>query len=251
MESVLHITKCAEANKVEFAACLLQKRALAWWNTQVQTRGRETTNRLTWEEFKKMLKEEYCPRSEIQKLEAELWHHEMKGNDVDSYTARFHELARMVPHLVTLEENRVDRYVWGLSPEIRGNVTSANPKTLQEAVNLATRLTNNANHSGTFATNKALGKRKMDEPVRRPFGKGIGKEQRITRNYGIQAPTTEKGTGMYPKCDKCNKHHFGRCITSLKCNRRGHMARDCRSGERRACYECGGTDHLRNTCPTS
>ena len=43
-----------------------------------------------------MLKEEYCPRSEIQKLEAELWHHEMKGNDVDSYTARFHELARMV-----------------------------------------------------------------------------------------------------------------------------------------------------------
>ena len=129
-------------------------------------------------------------------------------------------------------------------------MTSANPKTLQEAVNLATRLTNNANHSGTFATNKALGKRKMDEPVRRPFGKGIGKEQRITSCYGIQAPTTEKGTGMYPKCDKCNKHHLGRCITCLKCNRRGHMAKACRTGERRACYECGGTDHLRNTCPT-
>jgi len=76
-------------------------------------------------------------------------------------------------------------------------VTSANPKTLQEAVNLATRLTNNANCSGTFVTNKTLGKRKMDEPMRRLFGKGIKKEQRITRNYGIQAPTTKKGTGMY------------------------------------------------------
>jgi len=30
MESVLHISKCAEGNKVEFAACLLQKRALTW-----------------------------------------------------------------------------------------------------------------------------------------------------------------------------------------------------------------------------
>ncbi|KAJ9541519.1 hypothetical protein OSB04_028025 [Centaurea solstitialis] len=105
MESVLHISKCTEGNKVEFAACLLQGRALTWWNTQVQTRGREATNRLTWEKFKKLLKEEYCPRSEIQKLEAELWNHEMMGSDIDSYTARFHELAKLVPHLVTPEEN--------------------------------------------------------------------------------------------------------------------------------------------------
>jgi hypothetical protein len=36
MESVLHISKCTEGNKVEYAACLLQGRALTWWNTQVQ-----------------------------------------------------------------------------------------------------------------------------------------------------------------------------------------------------------------------
>ncbi|KAJ9544906.1 hypothetical protein OSB04_024613 [Centaurea solstitialis] len=33
MESVLHISKCLERNKVEYAACLLQGRALTWWNT--------------------------------------------------------------------------------------------------------------------------------------------------------------------------------------------------------------------------
>ena len=130
MKSVLHISKCAEGNKVEYVACLLQGRALTWWNTQVQTWGHDTTNRITWEDFKKILKEEYCPRSEIQNLEAKLWNHEMKGNDIDSYTVRFHELAKLVPHLVTPEENRVDWYIWGLSPEIRGNVTSADPKTL-------------------------------------------------------------------------------------------------------------------------
>ncbi|XP_024978979.1 uncharacterized protein LOC112516189 [Cynara cardunculus var. scolymus] len=166
MESVLHISKCVEGRKVEFAACLLQGRALTWWNTQIQTRGRETINRLTWEELKKLLKEEYCLRSEIHKLEVELWNHEMKGSDVDSYTARFHELAKLVPHLVSPEENRIDRYVWGLAPEIRGNVTSANPKTLQDAVNLATKLTNNAIRSGSFANDKVKGKRRMEEPAR-------------------------------------------------------------------------------------
>ncbi|KAJ9536030.1 hypothetical protein OSB04_un000804 [Centaurea solstitialis] len=67
----------------------------------------------------------------------------MKGSDVTTYTTRFHELAKLVPHLVTPEQNRVDRYVWGLSPVIRGNVTATDPKTLQEAVNLANRLTDN------------------------------------------------------------------------------------------------------------
>ncbi|KAJ9544995.1 hypothetical protein OSB04_024702 [Centaurea solstitialis] len=52
MESVLHISKCTERNKVEYAACLLQGRALTWWNTQVQTRGREATGQISWEDFK-------------------------------------------------------------------------------------------------------------------------------------------------------------------------------------------------------
>ncbi|GJV55116.1 hypothetical protein Tco_1456121 [Tanacetum coccineum] len=47
MESKLHISKCSDNNKVEYAACLLQGRALTWWNTQVQTRGREAALRLT------------------------------------------------------------------------------------------------------------------------------------------------------------------------------------------------------------
>ncbi|KAJ9544966.1 hypothetical protein OSB04_024673 [Centaurea solstitialis] len=159
MESVLHISKCSERNKVEYAACLLQGRALTCWNTQVQTRGREATGQISWEDFKTMLKEEFCPRSEIQKLEVELWHHEMIGSDISTYTT-------LVPHLVTPEQNRVDRYVWGLSPVIRGNVTAADPNTLQEAVNLANQLTSNVVRSGTFPSDSAKGKRKMEEHAR-------------------------------------------------------------------------------------
>ncbi|KAJ9543976.1 hypothetical protein OSB04_023683 [Centaurea solstitialis] len=34
MESVLHISKCSDNRKVEYAACQLQGRALTWWNIQ-------------------------------------------------------------------------------------------------------------------------------------------------------------------------------------------------------------------------
>ncbi|GKA83199.1 hypothetical protein Tco_0789947 [Tanacetum coccineum] len=40
MESVIHISKCSTESQVEFASCMLQGRALTWWNTLVQTQGR-------------------------------------------------------------------------------------------------------------------------------------------------------------------------------------------------------------------
>ncbi|KAJ9566774.1 hypothetical protein OSB04_002740 [Centaurea solstitialis] len=166
-----------------------------------------------------------------------------------TYTTRFHELAKLVPHLVTPEQNRVDRYVWGLSPVIRGNVTAADPKTLQEAVNLANRLTNNVVRSGTFPNDSVKGKRKMEEPVRSKFGQRVNKYRKVARNFGIQTPTPEKGKGPQRVCDRCHQQHKGRCITCFKCNQAGHVAQDCKTGQRRACYECGSPDHYRNTCP--
>ncbi|KAJ9561552.1 hypothetical protein OSB04_006712 [Centaurea solstitialis] len=234
MESVLHINKCTEGNKVEYAACLLQGRALTWWNTQVQTRDCAAIGQISWEDFKKMLKEE---------------HHEMKGSDISTYTTRFHELAKLVPHLVTPEQNRVDRYVWGLSSAIRGNVTAAEPQTLPEAVNLATRLTNNAIRSGTFENDSAKGKRKMEEPVKGKFGQRVNKDRRVTRNFGIQTPTLEKGKGPQCVCDRCHHQHLRRCITCFKCNQAGYVAQDCKTGQRRTCFECGSPDHYRNMCP--
>ncbi|GJW20105.1 hypothetical protein Tco_0030727 [Tanacetum coccineum] len=49
----------------------LRRRALTWWNTQVQTRGRDAANGLTWENFKGLLTEEYCRKDEMQKSESE------------------------------------------------------------------------------------------------------------------------------------------------------------------------------------
>ncbi|GKC37321.1 hypothetical protein Tco_1049705 [Tanacetum coccineum] len=66
------------------------------------------------------LKEEFCPSNEMEKLESEFWNHKMVGANHAAYTDRFHELSKLVPHLVTPESSRIKRYIVGLAPEIRG-----------------------------------------------------------------------------------------------------------------------------------
>ncbi|PWA52175.1 reverse transcriptase domain-containing protein [Artemisia annua] len=131
MESVIDISECASHQKVKYVACSLIGKALTWWNTQLQARGREATIRMSWDDFKALLKEEYCPDNEMQKLEHELYHHTMIGTDHTAYTDRFHELARLVPHMVTPESKRIERYIYGLVPEIRGMVKAIEPATIQ------------------------------------------------------------------------------------------------------------------------
>ncbi|GJX34815.1 reverse transcriptase domain-containing protein [Tanacetum coccineum] len=200
MESKFHINKCSDNSKVEYAACLLQGRALTWWNTQVQTHGREAALQLTWEEFKKLLLEEYCPKSEVQKLELEFWNHAMVGSDVDKYTTRFHELAKLVPHMVTPEDKRIDRYIWGLAPELRGIVTSANPSTIKSAVVLENRLTNNANRSGVWKKDNLRNKSRKENQSRNRDGGNPDKRQRVARNYGMAAQGPNQYDSPHPKC---------------------------------------------------
>ncbi|GKC52830.1 hypothetical protein Tco_1075575, partial [Tanacetum coccineum] len=68
------------------------------------------------------LVEEFCPSHEMQKLENELWNHAMVGVGHAAYTNRFHELARLVPHLVTPESRKIERNRLIKKVENRGNV---------------------------------------------------------------------------------------------------------------------------------
>ena len=108
-ESVFTISSCAAEYKVKFAACTFMDSALTWWNGHVQAMGLPAANALTWEELKVMLLEEYCPRSEVQKLEQEFWNLTMKGSDIQAYTTRFTELAVLCPGMVSPKYKKVER----------------------------------------------------------------------------------------------------------------------------------------------
>nr|GEX85262.1 hypothetical protein [Tanacetum cinerariifolium] len=72
LESFFWISNCSEENKVKFATCTLQGRALTWWNAYVQSMGINVSYLNPWAELKKMMTVEYCPRNKFQKMEAKL-----------------------------------------------------------------------------------------------------------------------------------------------------------------------------------
>ncbi|GKG62794.1 hypothetical protein Tco_0636525, partial [Tanacetum coccineum] len=60
----------------------------------------------------------------------------MVGAGHAAYTDRFNELARLVPHLVTPESRMIEKYVYGLAPQIRRMVIATEPKTIQKALQI-------------------------------------------------------------------------------------------------------------------
>ncbi|GKB73161.1 hypothetical protein Tco_0934573 [Tanacetum coccineum] len=71
-KSVFLISKCAKNDKVKYATSTLLDEALSWWNSVAQPISIENTYKIPWVELKKMMIKQYCPRSEVQKLEVEL-----------------------------------------------------------------------------------------------------------------------------------------------------------------------------------
>ncbi|GKE40513.1 putative reverse transcriptase domain-containing protein, partial [Tanacetum coccineum] len=123
--------------------------------------------------------EEFCPSHEMQKLETELWNHTMVEDGHAAYTDRFHELARLVPHFVTPERRNIERYVYGLAPQICGMVAATKPKTMQKAVQIFGALTDEAVRNGSIKKVEKRGN--AGEPSKHKNGRDDNKRTR-TRN---------------------------------------------------------------------
>ncbi|GKF16352.1 putative reverse transcriptase domain-containing protein, partial [Tanacetum coccineum] len=179
-----------------------------------------------------------------------------------AYTDRFHELARLVPHLVTPENRMIKRYVYGLASQIRKMVAATEPKTIQKVVQISGALTYDAVRNGLIKKVEKRGN--MGEPNKDKNGKDDNKRTRTGNAFATTVnPVGRENTGTWPKCTTCNSYHApgGPCHTCFNCNCPGHLAKDCRGVPRnvnpvnarnptvRACYECGSTDHFRSACP--
>jgi hypothetical protein len=70
-ESVFNVSGCAENTKVKFASFTFKNEALTWWNNYRNSVGSDVAYAMTWEQFKSLLIQTYCPRNEIKKLEIE------------------------------------------------------------------------------------------------------------------------------------------------------------------------------------
>ncbi|KAD3067306.1 hypothetical protein E3N88_35186 [Mikania micrantha] len=277
MENKLKISQCLEEHKVSYAACSFKESALTWWNTQVKTLGSATIDLMGWNEFKNLVRSEYCPLTEIQKLQEEFWNHSMIGADCLAYTHRFHELTCLLPDMFPTELALIEKYIKGLVPQIRGMVTAAEPTTLKRAILLTTKLTDEAVRSGMLSTKTQtaagcsdVGTSNVSKGTKRKcFGKTKAKvpaetSNPVGRNYGAVVSERKGYTGQEPKCTRCSFHHSGPCPTCANCNRVGHYTKYCNFPTRqpnqaprqtapmnRSCYKCGSPDHLIKNCPNN
>nr|GFA61201.1 reverse transcriptase domain-containing protein [Tanacetum cinerariifolium] len=75
----------------------------------------------TWTELKRLLKNKYCPRTEIRKMEEEHYNLIVKGNDLKPYVRRFQELTVLCPNMVPYTEKLLEAFIGGLPRSIEGN----------------------------------------------------------------------------------------------------------------------------------
>ncbi|GJZ00659.1 reverse transcriptase domain-containing protein [Tanacetum coccineum] len=175
-------------------------------DNNVQARGCEAAMAMTWNDFKALMVEEFCPCNEMEKLENEFWNHKMVGANHTAYTDRFHELAKLVPHLVTPESSRIKRYIAELAPEIRGMLRATQPTTIQNAILRAGILTDEAISCGTLT--KGNDKRKVVEESGKLGGSWKdNKKAKVGIGFVATAPPRNEVANSNPKCSKCNMHH--------------------------------------------
>nr|GEV88047.1 hypothetical protein [Tanacetum cinerariifolium] len=183
-----------------------------------------------------LLLEEFCPSNEMEKLESKFLNHKMVGANHASYMDRFHELAKLVLRLVTLESSRIKRV---------GILTD-------EAVSCGTL---------TKGNNKRKG---VEESSKQGGGRNDDKRDKVSIVFVASTTYRNEYVGSLPKCATCLAHHpkDRPCLVCFNCQTPGHIARNCHSPikqvapinvvrgeyEPGTCYECGSREHYQNTC---
>ncbi|GJY29288.1 putative reverse transcriptase domain-containing protein, partial [Tanacetum coccineum] len=209
LESVFRISDCREKDKVKFATATLQGRALTWWNGRTASMGIDAANGTPWAEVRKWMDEGLSSK------------------------------------MVEPEQVKVEQYIRGLSKNIRGDVTSSQPATIDHAVRMAYQLMGQIIQDKTDEVQE--GEKRKGEGDR--GGRGDNRRDHNNRqnqrraNAGAMTNVASNDNEVCPKCK--NKKFNGGIAGSA-----GHLKKDCptlrRNGQdgnnRGAVYKLGAVD---------
>nr|GEU97585.1 putative reverse transcriptase domain-containing protein [Tanacetum cinerariifolium] len=130
---------------------------------------------------------------------------------------------------VANENEKIDKYISGLSDSIYKNLKSSKPRTLDETIELTNDL---MDQKLCTYEERADNKRKTKDTSRNNHGhqQQPFKKQNVAKVYNMGMGERKPYEGSLPKCTKCQRHHNGLCTQKYhKCNKVGHFTRDCRS----------------------
>nr|GEV44030.1 cGMP-dependent kinase [Tanacetum cinerariifolium] len=152
----------------------------------------------------------------------------------------YHELARLVPHLVTPKNKSIKRYMYGLALHIRGMMAAMKPMTIQKAVQIAGTLTVEAIRNRSIKKN--LEKREnRGEPNMDRNRRDDNKRTRTGNDFATTTnPVRRENTGATPKCTTYYR------VVPRNVNPINAKNLAVAHG---ACFKCRGIDHYKSACP--
>ncbi|GJW32772.1 putative reverse transcriptase domain-containing protein [Tanacetum coccineum] len=170
MESVHDMSGCSVDQKEKYTPGSFMGKALTWWNSQIRTLSREVVVGMSWNNFKFMMIQEFCPSHEMQKL---------------------------VPHLVTPESRKIERYVYSLASQICGMAATMKPKTMQKAVQISSALTDEAVRNGSIKKVEKRGN--VGESSKDKNGRDDNKRTRTMNTFATTVnPIGRENIGLEP-----------------------------------------------------
>ncbi|GJQ90780.1 hypothetical protein Tco_0001919 [Tanacetum coccineum] len=163
-----------------------------------------------------------------------------------------HELALLCVTMFSEESDKIEKYVGGLADKIHRSVMASRPKTMQDAIEMATELIDKK--ISTLAELQAENKRKHDN--NNQAQQQSPKRQNVAQAYATGTGERKEYARTLPLCNRCKLHHNGPCTVKCRnCKNIGHMTRDCRNpattrNQRTlTCYECRNSGHYKSDYP--
>nr|GFB42144.1 putative reverse transcriptase domain-containing protein [Tanacetum cinerariifolium] len=147
---------------------------------------------------------------------------------------------------------------------IHERVRASKPKTMQNAIEIATKLMNKK--ISTLVECQTENKKRLDNTSKNNQNQQQpNKRQNTGRAYTSRHGEKKHYGRSKPLCSKCYYHHDGPCAPKChQCNKFSHLARDCRNtantnnannqrgtglDQKATCYECGVQGHFKREYP--
>ncbi|MQM22234.1 hypothetical protein Taro_055284 [Colocasia esculenta] len=207
-----------------------QERADVWWASLLRTRFEDGAIDVAWDEFVRLFRAKFVPEHIQDRMEQEFLSLTQGSMTVLEYEARFAELSKYAPHIVTDECRKAKKFVMGLKPSLRMRLVASDHHTLDEALSAACR--QEGEMEQYLKEKKASQKRPAATFQRQDKKKAVyHAPQRPVTTSSAQVPS-QRSLGVKKECPHCGKTHggmecwmvAGKC---LKCGSSDHKIKDC------------------------
>nr|GEX42806.1 hypothetical protein [Tanacetum cinerariifolium] len=195
--------------------------ALTWWNSHVKTVTLEVAQALPWKTLKKMMIDKYCPRGEIKKLKTKM----------------------------------VEKYIGGVPDTIHDSVKATGPKTMQEAIEFATKLMdkrirdvfeNKRKFEGTFGNNQNQPQQNKRQNTGRAYVACNSDRNIYTGDCRSRPANANNNNTTNNNHNNNNNTNDNNCNNNNNTNNNNRNNNNNQKGN--GCYEYGAQGHFKRNC---